>query len=141
MAKSSDKTKSSVKPTKKRYTDYKKQHPTDDVNLPDLLNAGRNRLIDKADVSASRFRKRYRNMAAHELMYGDAIKDTAAQLEYLIAKMGPASLYSDVALLYLETAVMYAIKQQTGKPVGMQQAYTEAEIKRILNQAKRIKAD
>lgn len=109
--------------------------------LSDPLGAGQNRLINSLDVSGSRFRKRYRTLQPHELAYGDAIKDYAAKLEYLIEQMGSTRL-TTLALTYLEIAVFWAIKEQTGKPVGNgDKIYTAVDVAKILNIARKRKAD
>jgi len=109
--------------------------PAPTTALPDLLQAGQNRLVPQINPD-SRFRKRYRPLAEHELALNDAIKDQAAKLEYLINALGNTR-HTALALTHLEIAIFWAVKQLTGEPIK----YSSAEIAQILEIMQTIKAD
>jgi len=111
--------------------------------LTDKLGAGQNRLTSANDLSGSRFRKRYRQLNDGELAWNDEIKDYAAKLEVLIEALMP-SYYGTIALLYLEIAIMFAVKELTKKyPINSKtkKPYTVQEINKLLQKAKIAKAD
>jgi vacuolar-type H+-ATPase subunit D/Vma8 len=114
------------------------------VKLPvDRLGAGKNRMTDKTDVTNSRFRKRYRELSAAELKLNDAIKNAAAQLEFLYDALGSAR-HTSIALTELESSVHWGIKQLTGAPVRNLKSgepITDAEVAKLLRRAKRVTAD
>lgn len=104
----------------------------------DRMGAGQNRMSKKRDVSNSRFRKRYRELAPHELIYNDAIKDTGAKLEFLIDNLRSApTRETSLAMTYLEIAVMFAVKELTGKPLSQR----AEQINKLLDKASAITAN
>jgi hypothetical protein len=116
---------------------------TKNPHVIDRLGAGENRMTNATDVSKNRFRKRYRGVSEAELLIIDAIKDTAAQLEFFYELLGQQHEYIKEALMGLETSVMYGVKQATGSPMVTisGEPITLDQAKRIVNRARRIKAN
>ena len=67
-----------------------------------------------ADVNmpVSRFRPRYRALTDAEKALHDQLKDKAAELEVLFAKVKPGR-YNSLAITSLEQAVMWIVKELT----------------------------
>jgi hypothetical protein len=67
-----------------------------------------------ADVSmpVSRFRPRYRALTDDEKALHDALKDKAAELETLFAKVKPGR-YNALAVTALEQSIMWIVKELT----------------------------
>ncbi len=67
-----------------------------------------------ADVAmpVSRFRPRYRALTDEEKALHDQLKDKAAELEALFAKIKPGR-YNALAVTALEQAVMWIVKELT----------------------------
>lgn len=67
-----------------------------------------------ADVGAvvSRFRPRYRALTDEEKALHDALKDKAAELEGLFAKVKPGR-YNALAVTSLEQSIMWIVKELT----------------------------
>jgi hypothetical protein len=66
------------------------------------------------DVNApvSRFRPRYRALTDDEKALHDALKDKAAELEVLFAKVKPGR-YNALAVTSLEQSIMWIVKELT----------------------------
>ena len=60
----------------------------------------------------SRFRPRYRALTDDEKALYDQIKDTAAELEALFAKVKPGR-YNALAVTALEQSIMWVVKELT----------------------------
>lgn len=65
-----------------------------------------------ASTVVSRFRPRYRALTEEEKALHDAIKDKAAELEVLYAKVKPGR-YNSLAITSLEQSVMWVVKELT----------------------------
>ena len=65
-----------------------------------------------ADISVSRFRPRYRALTDDEKALHDQLKDKAAELEALFAKVKPGR-YNALAITSLEQSVMWIVKELT----------------------------
>lgn len=63
-------------------------------------------------IQVSRFRPRYRGLTDDEKSLHDQIKDKAAELETLFAKVKPGR-YNSLAITSLEQAVMWVVKELT----------------------------
>lgn len=68
----------------------------------------------QADTSipVSRFRPKYRALTNDEKALHDALKDKAAELETLFAKVKPGR-YNSLAITSLEQSVMWIVKELT----------------------------
>jgi hypothetical protein len=65
-----------------------------------------------AQTVVSRFRPRYRALTDDEKALHDSIKDKAAELELLYAKIKPGR-YNALAITSLEQSVMWIVKELT----------------------------
>lgn len=63
-------------------------------------------------IPVSRFRPKYRALTDDEKALHDALKDKAAELEALYAKVKPGR-YNSLALTSLEQSVMWIVKELT----------------------------
>lgn len=72
---------------------------------PDARQAG-------TAIEVSRFRPRYRALTDDEKALHDAIKNKAAELEALFAKVKPGR-YNSLAITSLEQSVMWVVKELT----------------------------
>ena len=63
-------------------------------------------------IQVSRFRPRYRALTDDEKALHDQIKDKAAELETLFAKVKPGR-YNALAITSLEQSVMWVVKELT----------------------------
>jgi len=63
-------------------------------------------------IPVSRFRPQYRALSDEEKALHDAIKDKAAELEVLYAKLNP-SRYHSLAITALEQSIMWIVKELT----------------------------
>jgi hypothetical protein len=63
-------------------------------------------------MPVSRFRPRYRALTEDEKALHDALKDKAAELEALFAKVKPGR-YNALAVTALEQSVMWIVKELT----------------------------
>ena len=63
-------------------------------------------------ISVSRFRPKYRALTDDEKALHDALKDKAAELEALYAKVKPGR-YNALAITALEQSVMWIVKELT----------------------------
>ena len=63
-------------------------------------------------IAVSRFRPKYRALTDDEKSLHDALKDRAAELEALYAKVKPGR-YNSLAVTALEQSVMWIIKELT----------------------------
>lgn len=63
-------------------------------------------------IPVSRFRPRYRALTEEEKALHDQLKDKAAELETLFAKVKPGR-YNALAITSLEQAVMWIVKELT----------------------------
>jgi len=63
-------------------------------------------------IPVSRFRPRYRPLTDDEKALHDAIKDKAAEMEALYAKVKPGR-YASLAITDLEKSVMWIVKELT----------------------------
>jgi len=70
------------------------------------------RQSDKVDEPVSRFRPKYRALTDDEKALHDALKDKAAELEALYAKVKDGR-YKSLALTELEASVMWIVKELT----------------------------
>lgn len=64
------------------------------------------------NMPVSRFRPRYRALTDDEKALHDALKDKAAELEGLFAKVKPGR-YNSLAVTALEQSVMWIVKELT----------------------------
>jgi hypothetical protein len=69
-------------------------------------------MTDIKQTAVSRFRPRYRALTDEEKTLHDAIKDKAAELEVLFAKVKPGR-YNSLAITSLEESVMWVVKELT----------------------------
>lgn len=65
-----------------------------------------------AAIPVSRFRPKYRALTDEEKSLHDALKDKAAELEALYAKVKPGR-YNALAITSLEQSVMWIVKELT----------------------------
>ena len=70
------------------------------------------RQSDKIDAPVSRFRPTYRALTDAEKQLHDELKNTAALLEALYAKVKPGR-YNALAITALEQSVMWIVKELT----------------------------
>jgi hypothetical protein len=63
-------------------------------------------------IPVSRFRPKYRALTDDEKALHDALKDKAAELETLFAKVKPGR-YNSLAITSLEQSVMWIVKELT----------------------------
>ena len=70
------------------------------------------RQSDDTAMPVSRFRPRYRALTQDEKALHDALKDKAAELETLFAKVKPGR-YNSLAITALEQSVMWIVKELT----------------------------
>jgi hypothetical protein len=63
-------------------------------------------------IEVSRFRPKYRALSNEEKSLHDAIKDEAAVLETLFAKVKPGR-YNSLAITSLEQSIMWIVKELT----------------------------
>lgn len=70
------------------------------------------RQSDKVDEPVSRFRPRYRALTDEEKALHDEIKNKAAELETLFAKVKPGR-YNSLGVTALEQSVMWVVKELT----------------------------
>lgn len=70
------------------------------------------RQSEDSSMAVSRFRPRYRALTDHEKQLHDELKNTAACLEALYAKVKPGR-YNALAITALEQSVMWIVKELT----------------------------
>ena len=70
------------------------------------------RQSDDLNLPVSRFRPRYRALTDDEKALHDALKDKAAELEGLFAKVKPGR-YNSLAITALEQSIMWIVKELT----------------------------
>lgn len=70
------------------------------------------RQSDDVAMPVSRFRPRYRASTDDEKVLHDALKDKAAELETLFAKVKPGR-YNALAITSLEQSLMWIVKELT----------------------------
>ncbi len=70
------------------------------------------RQSDDVGAAVSRFRPRYRALTDDEKALHDALKDKAAEMEALYAKVKPGR-YNALAVTSLEQSVMWIVKELT----------------------------
>lgn len=63
-------------------------------------------------ITVSRFRPKYRALTDEEKALHDALKDKAAELEVLYAKVKPGR-YNSLAITSLESSIMWIVKELT----------------------------
>lgn len=82
------------------------------INMTNLYNGPIDNRQSDEKIVVSRFRPRYRALTDEEKALHDAIKNKAAELEELYAKV-KTGRYNSLAITALEESVMWVVKELT----------------------------
>jgi hypothetical protein len=82
------------------------------INMTNLYNGPTDGRQSEEKIVVSRFRPRYRALTDDEKALHDAIKNKAAEMEELYAKV-KTGRYNSLAMTALEESVMWVVKELT----------------------------